>query len=849
MAQSGYTPILIYASGTATNVPLAANMTSSASGAELALNYADGKLYYKNSSGVVTLLASSTTVTNSFSAGTTGFTPSTATTGAVTLGGTLITSNGGTGLASYTAGDLSYYASGTALTKLAIGTAGQFLTSTGTAPQWSTLSGVAVTTFSAGTTGFTPSSATSGAVTLAGTLATTNGGTGLTSFTSGGVVYASSTSALATSPNLFYDSTNARLGILTTNPQSNIHIASVGAGGSATARLQGNQGSDGQVGVLNFSNRTDITGGYIIGSIAVNRSGDDNSGTMLFNTAQGASTPSEKMRITPAGDVGIGTNSPSGKLHVVGAVDTSVTLGDSTVGDYAFIKALSYPAAADGYTIFDLQAYSSLVSSNVMVGGYGFSKEGNATDNKAYFALSTHNGTGLGERLRVTSAGNVGIGTSSPNKLFSLSTSDTSNSVTGAAGLQIVNTSASAAGRMTSVTFGGRATTNYPFAAIAGILTDDLAQEQAGDLAFYTKPTPTAVNPTERMRVTSAGNVGIGTSSPVAKLDVENSSAQPFGTAAQLNAVFKGSVNLGEGGAIGFDYFGSHTNSPTSIGYAIESQSGSTKGSLVFGTRSVTTDTAPTERARINAIGQLLVGTTATVFSGATGSGVYINGTSNNQTDVASLFVSGAKIGYAGIPSLVQQQLTVYDSTAGNGAGTGGAINFAGDAGGGQQTFYGAIETRKDNGTSGDYGASLNFYSRPSGGYWASAPMILQSTGNLLVGATSTNGSTSNTARVVGGIFSSLKGDILSAATNTSYTMFDTGANYACYIVSVIGVAADAANYSTTAVVNMQNTSVSISYIDTGGLIFITNSGTAIQVNQNSGGTMGTIGWTALRIH
>ena len=58
MAQTGYTPILIYASGTATNVPLAANLTSSASGAELALNYADGRLYYKNSSGVVTLLAS-----------------------------------------------------------------------------------------------------------------------------------------------------------------------------------------------------------------------------------------------------------------------------------------------------------------------------------------------------------------------------------------------------------------------------------------------------------------------------------------------------------------------------------------------------------------------------------------------------------------------------------------------------------------------------------------------------------------------------------------------------------------------------------------------------------------------
>lgn len=58
MAQSGYTPILIYGSGTASNVPLAANLTSSSAGVELALNYADGLLYYKNSSGVVTKLAS-----------------------------------------------------------------------------------------------------------------------------------------------------------------------------------------------------------------------------------------------------------------------------------------------------------------------------------------------------------------------------------------------------------------------------------------------------------------------------------------------------------------------------------------------------------------------------------------------------------------------------------------------------------------------------------------------------------------------------------------------------------------------------------------------------------------------
>ena len=57
MAQSGFTPILIYASGTTGNSPSAANLTSSSQGAELALNYFDGKLFYKDASGNVQVLA------------------------------------------------------------------------------------------------------------------------------------------------------------------------------------------------------------------------------------------------------------------------------------------------------------------------------------------------------------------------------------------------------------------------------------------------------------------------------------------------------------------------------------------------------------------------------------------------------------------------------------------------------------------------------------------------------------------------------------------------------------------------------------------------------------------------
>jgi len=56
-----------------------------------------------------------------------------------------------------------------------------------------------VTTFSAGTTGFTPNTATSGAVTLAGTLAVANGGTGLTAGTSGGILAYTATGTLASS--------------------------------------------------------------------------------------------------------------------------------------------------------------------------------------------------------------------------------------------------------------------------------------------------------------------------------------------------------------------------------------------------------------------------------------------------------------------------------------------------------------------------------------------------------------------------------------------------------------------------------------------------------------------------
>ena len=119
----------------------------------------------------------------------------------IAIAGSQITSGsvgatvGGTGQTAVATGDLLYGSATNTWSRLAAGTNGYVLTLSGGVPIWAASTG-GVTSFSAGTTGFTPSTGTTGAITLAGTLNTSNGGTGLTSFTSGGALYATSSSAL-----------------------------------------------------------------------------------------------------------------------------------------------------------------------------------------------------------------------------------------------------------------------------------------------------------------------------------------------------------------------------------------------------------------------------------------------------------------------------------------------------------------------------------------------------------------------------------------------------------------------------------------------------------------------------
>ena len=170
MAQAGFTPIKLYASGTAAAQPLAADLALG----ELALNYADGKIYYKNSVGAVAAISGGVTT---LTFGSTGLTPSTATAGAITVAGTLVSGNGGTGFSTYATGDLIYASGTNTLAKLTAGSNGFVLTLAGGVPTWAASSG-GVSSFSAGTTGLTPSSVSTGAIVLGGILAVANGGSG-----------------------------------------------------------------------------------------------------------------------------------------------------------------------------------------------------------------------------------------------------------------------------------------------------------------------------------------------------------------------------------------------------------------------------------------------------------------------------------------------------------------------------------------------------------------------------------------------------------------------------------------------------------------------------------------------
>jgi hypothetical protein len=239
----------------------------------------------------------------------------------------------------------------------------------------------------------------------------------------------------------------------------------------------------------------------------------------------------------------------------------------------------------------------------------------------------TGNATFDTDTLFVDAAANeVGVGTASPAYKFNVVT----DAVLGKQNLAAISRTAQNFVTFTNPQFSTDASMGLLLRVFpqsdarqgAGIIASGGTNNAATDLDLFVTTSPDGSGGTSysALKILSTGNVGIGTSSPAYKLSVSGKlgvgasfnsvlAVATFDKATAVNTFTTASnylqIGAGENAAsstrlIGFGYsITANTNQPAYIGYIETSNTDETKGDLIFGTRDVTTDTAPTERVRI----------------------------------------------------------------------------------------------------------------------------------------------------------------------------------------------------------------------------------------------------------
>jgi|GEM_PF-2144065 len=335
-----------------------------------------------------------------------------------------------------------------------------------------------------------------------------------------------------------------------------------------------------------------------IKGIKDNATSGDYAGSLVLSTRASGSLTSERVRITSDGNVGIGTSQPGSKLHVSGDGIVTGNLGIGTsVPSQALEVAGVIKSNTGGFMFPDGTVMTTAATGSITAAT-------SATDlNLA--SDSTSQGTGDimlstrgNERLRVTNAGKVGIGTTAPVDLLSVWSPKVSTVTAEYPGLAVGDSSLANTGVGGGISFWGNHTSTTPIAgaAIHAMKNNSTAGDTGFNLAFNTRANGGSL--TERMRISStgnvgigsiapssklavngtgyfAGNVGIGTTAPVAPLHIASSGTATMAERGIANFYFPGNNNLGGG----FSAYKARGNSASPIAVA----DGDFLGGLVLG--------------------------------------------------------------------------------------------------------------------------------------------------------------------------------------------------------------------------------------------------------------------------
>jgi hypothetical protein len=317
---------------------------------------------------------------------------------------------------------------------------------------------------------------------------------------------------------------------------------------------------------------------------AITTTGDTNTGIFFpaADTIAFAEGGAEVMRISSAGNVGIGATSLTQfnlriSNNITGSTSSQVVRADGTVQSDVTSEAIYFNArtqtAAAAFTLTDLVAYGvsqgTIGAGSTVTNQYAYKVDSSitgATNNYGFYG-NIASGTGRYNFYANGTAdnyfaGNVGIGTTAPVTKLNL--------IDALSGGQLLVATNQTNATEKYGTFGTQHYTNAE-EPVLGMAVQSNATDNsiliggalgefnaATQVRFYTAANNTTVSGSERMRITSAGDVGIATSSPRVRLDVRSDAVIAAPTPL-ANAVASGVFAIGDsvGSVVGLQQNGS----------------------------------------------------------------------------------------------------------------------------------------------------------------------------------------------------------------------------------------------------------------------------------------------------